>query len=56
MEKETVYYIRYTADNRIKSIHASQEPPKSEMVNKYGGWLIMAVGAVLCVWWWFAWV
>ncbi|SFA91280.1 hypothetical protein SAMN05216312_102199 [Cohnella sp. OV330] len=55
MEKRTVYRLRYTLDNRIKSVEATQEPAGRPRDSKAAGWIVVAVGVVLCVIWWFVW-
>jgi len=55
-DKETVYRIRYTADNRVKAVHASQEPRQDERERTFTAWLVVAAGVVLCVGWWLLWV
>ncbi|MEF3313344.1 hypothetical protein PV433_31120 [Paenibacillus sp. GYB004] len=55
MEKQTVYRIRYTADNRVKAVHASQEPQKDEKHETIGAWFVLVLGALACVGWWSLW-
>ncbi|MFD2334763.1 hypothetical protein ACFSR7_36455 [Cohnella sp. GCM10020058] len=55
MGDKTVYRFRYTLDNRIKSVEASQEAAGQRKDSMAAGWIVIAAGAVLCLIWWLIW-
>lgn len=54
-ERKKVYRVRYTWDNRIKAVEVSEEPIGIIDRSKRNAWVVVAVGAVLCVIWWLIW-
>jgi hypothetical protein len=55
MEKQTVYHIRYTADNRVKAVYTSQEEPKDDQSNNLSAWFVLILGILAAVGWWRLW-
>ena len=49
-DKETVYRIRYTPDNRVRSVHVTEEPRTNEDQRTMIALLIIAAGLLLG-WW-----
>lgn len=55
MQKQTVYRIRYTQDNRIKAVHATEEPVQDPKKETLAAWYVVVLGALACLGWWSLW-